>query len=319
MNQTCKEIEILLVNDGSTDKSLSIINMLAAEDDRIQVFNRENKGAGAARNFGLEQATGEYIGFADADDWVEPTMYERLYSTVTENNCDWGICNINVIQDDRPVKTRLQLKDELVDLRRNKLATLQQFMRFKYDNANWNKLFAASVLQKHNVRFDEGMTIWEDLLFNLMYLQFAGKAVVLSAPLYNYRVNSASLYYAGKWDLIDQFNMLYTGYRKAAAEKGNKEEMETFKKEMARNFYYQVIDTIVSQAKTRGRSFISVYKRVLAEIKRTNPGIFFFSKNELKGFQGFKKRLLIRRSYRLFSLLVVFASYVHKKQPARSN
>jgi glycosyltransferase involved in cell wall biosynthesis len=309
MNQTLKEIEIILVNDGSTDNSLSILNALAKEDSRLQVFSRENKGVSSARNFGLEKAKGEFIAFADADDWLEPSMYESLYKAIKENNCDWAICNVNVIIEDLFVKTRLNLQDEVVDLNTKRIEALHQLMRFKYDNANWNKLFNTALIKEHHLRFDEGITIWEDLLFNLSYLHFAEKIAVVAAPLYNYRIHGASLYSTNR-DLIPQFNLLYKNYMKFAAASGTGAETEAFKKGMAQLTYNQLLDMIEKKSKKESPSFIHLYRDFNKNIRHIDPDIFYYGGNEIKGIRGLKKRLLNKRIFSLFSFIIACKRYL---------
>ena len=101
-----QDIEVIAVNDGSTDESKQILDRLAATDDRLRVFHQNNKGVSASRNFGLQHATGHYIGFCDADDWMEPDMLEELYSAITSHDCDWAICNVTVVRDGQPAKLR---------------------------------------------------------------------------------------------------------------------------------------------------------------------------------------------------------------------
>ena len=91
-NQTLREIEILLVDDGSTDGSSALADTLAAEDERICVIHQENKGLSGARNTGIDAATGDYIGFVDADDIVSPDMYEKLYAEAVSLSCEIVTC-----------------------------------------------------------------------------------------------------------------------------------------------------------------------------------------------------------------------------------
>ena len=92
INQTLKDLEIICVNDGSTDQSLEILNEYINVDNRITVINQDNLGAGAARNKGLEVAKGEYIHFLDADDWLEPNAYELVYHHVKKSDTIIDIC-----------------------------------------------------------------------------------------------------------------------------------------------------------------------------------------------------------------------------------
>jgi glycosyltransferase involved in cell wall biosynthesis len=195
LGQTFRDLEVIAVNDGSTDTSAAILDALAATDSRLHVFHSPNKRVSATRNFGLEKAGGEWISFCDADDFMEPTMLEELYHGLKSSAADWAICNVNMIRSDGSSKVRLHmLKDGVLDVAANRPLVIEGLMRFYYDNANWNKLFKASIIKEHDLRFEEGMHIWEDLLFNLQYTQFATKAALINQPLYNYRLLDNSLF-----------------------------------------------------------------------------------------------------------------------------
>ena len=94
VTQTLSDIEIILVNDGSTDQAGEICKEYAAGDSRIRFLDQENRGPSSARNAGLEVAKGEHIGFVDSDDWIEPHMYERLVQIATEHDCDIVWANV---------------------------------------------------------------------------------------------------------------------------------------------------------------------------------------------------------------------------------
>lgn len=88
INQTFDDIEIIALNNGSTDKSLDILNYYAHKDKRIRVINNKNIGVSKSRNIGIEEAKGEYIVFVDSDDWIDSNMIYILYDTISDNNCD---------------------------------------------------------------------------------------------------------------------------------------------------------------------------------------------------------------------------------------
>ena len=92
LNQTFTDFEVLCVDDGSTDKTYEIIEAYSKKDSRIIPLKNPNKGVSSARNFGIDNSNGEYIGFVDSDDFIQPQMYEFLYRAVTENNCDFSVC-----------------------------------------------------------------------------------------------------------------------------------------------------------------------------------------------------------------------------------
>ena len=110
-NQTLEDIEIICVNDGSTDNSLKILEDNAIRDDRIKIINQKNKKQGAARNAGMKIATGEYIGFVDSDDWIDLDFYEKLYNAATRHNFDIALgTNIRVKKNVN--KKRLNITEE---------------------------------------------------------------------------------------------------------------------------------------------------------------------------------------------------------------
>jgi len=93
INQTYSKLEIILVNDGSRDKSLDICKHYQSKDSRIIIIDKINEGVSVARNTGIEAATGKYIGFVDADDWIEPSMYESMLNNIEQYKCNIAFCN----------------------------------------------------------------------------------------------------------------------------------------------------------------------------------------------------------------------------------
>ena len=97
INQTYKNLEIILVDDGATDKSGKLCDELAKLDNRIMVYHKKNGGLSDARNYGVERATGDYIGFVDSDDYIDAEMYEKLYEALKKENVDVAESNIKII------------------------------------------------------------------------------------------------------------------------------------------------------------------------------------------------------------------------------
>jgi glycosyltransferase involved in cell wall biosynthesis len=312
LNQTLQDIEIIAVNDGSTDESKQLLDRLALTDERLNVFHQSNKGVSATRNFGLEQATGTYIGFCDADDWMEPGMLHELYNAVELNDCDWAICNVLVIRDEQPAKLRLQLNDEVVNVADDRPAFVHGLMRFNYDNANWNKLYKASIINDQQLRFNEHMQIWEDLLFNLQYLQYINRVAIVAKPLYNYRILNTSLYSGDTGNKVSQFNKLYNYYSAFAERSAGKAEIAAFKTEMARITYNQLLYQAEVQVNKENNYFLEVIKGYRKELQRFNPAIFDYSSAERKGLQGIKRQLLQRHQFFLFSLIIASKPFLRK-------
>ena len=107
VNQTFGDLQIICVNDGSTDGSLAILEQYAAADNRVEIVNKENGGLNSARNAGLDRVTGEYFAIVDSDDWIDLTAYEKLYARAKESDADMTLCGFNLI--DFPVQKEIPL------------------------------------------------------------------------------------------------------------------------------------------------------------------------------------------------------------------
>ncbi|QNA44994.1 glycosyltransferase family 2 protein [Lacibacter sediminis] len=315
MTQTIKDIEIIAVNDGSTDESKEMLDRLAATDERLLVFHQSNKGVSATRNFGLQQATGSYIGFCDADDWMEPDMLQELYNAITLQNCEWAICNVNMHKEGQPLKVRLQLKDEVMDVADDRTGLLHGLMRFYYDYANWNKLFSAAIIRKYQLGFREDMSIWEDLLFNLQYLHYVNRVAVVAKPLYNYRILPTSLYSGQSKDRVPQFNLLYRHFIDLSSDYTSTDEQEAFRKEMARLTYNHLLYEAEVRVRKKTNHFLGVWRGCTLELNRFDTGVFYYSTDELKGIQGIKKNLLLKKQFNLFALIIAVKPLF--KKPAK--
>ncbi len=184
INQTYKNIEIIMVNDGSKDKSLDIIKEYAEKDNRIRYVDQENGGPGCARNSGLDIAKGDYIGFVDCDDYVVPEMYERLYEDCIGNDAEIAVCDIYTDQDQESDNSKAQ-------------RTVLQFDEFypqlindKITSHLANKLFKKSLFVDgtEKARFKLGNSV--DYMF-LMPVLFrnAKKVVIDEAKLYMHFIN----------------------------------------------------------------------------------------------------------------------------------
>lgn len=183
LDQTFTDYELILVNDGSTDNSLSIIKEFENKDQRIIIYNQENRGVSCARNSGLKLASGRYITFIDSDDYVEPDFLEQLVSK-TEASVDFvfsGMRNIHA----EIVKKKICQKDYYWDL-----DTEDDFIKFLYQplqSSPCAKLYSNSIIQKNQLRFDLSLSCAEDRDFNMKFFNFIRKAVSLSYVGYNYR------------------------------------------------------------------------------------------------------------------------------------
>ncbi len=192
LNQTLQDIEIICVNDNSKDKSLKILENFSKKDKRIKIINFEQTcGQSRARNVALEQTSGKYIGFVDADDFVDPDMFEKMYKKA--QNSDIVMCQAKVFDD--KVKTYKDDAYFALDCFDDKFAEKPFTHEDTKDFATeinvsvWNKIYRAEFLKKSGVKFQEGF-IYEDLpYFYEVYTQ-AKKVILLKEFLYSYRINN---------------------------------------------------------------------------------------------------------------------------------
>lgn len=181
INQTYKEIEIILVNDGSIDKSEEICLSLCDKDSRIKYYCKENGGVASARNYGLSKSTGDFILFVDSDDYTMPNMVETMMQYQSNGNVDWVICGIKVIGKYK--KSVISFGDAL---NLNIVAFGKIIARY-YTKAiihsPCNKLYKRSLIKEYmNIDFRWG----EDYVFNVMYMKNIQTVSVISNPLYVY-------------------------------------------------------------------------------------------------------------------------------------
>lgn len=190
VNQTLQDIEIICVNDGSTDNSLKIIEQYAKKDTRIKVVTQKNKGQSAARNAGLNIANGEYIGFVDSDDFIEPNMYEKLYKNAVLNNSDVAMCSIKVLEPDKTYNTNdsyfsLKIFDKNFDNRTFSYLDCKNFL-FRICVVPWNKIYKRSFLQTNSIYFIPKLN-FEDNVFTLDVLLKSKKISLIRDSLIIYR------------------------------------------------------------------------------------------------------------------------------------
>ena len=182
VNQTLKDIEIILVNDGSTDSSESICIEYAQRDSRIKLINKENGGLASARQAALEVAQGDYFCACDSDDWIEPNMYELLYNKAVESDADIVMCDYWAeYQDKGAEKVLLKYTDK------SDCDLLNDVLNDRFPCQVWNKLFKRSIFSKYSITWEPGINLGEDFLIMLKILQHAIIIEYLPETLYHYR------------------------------------------------------------------------------------------------------------------------------------
>ena len=193
INQTYKNLEIMLIDDGSTDSSDKICDYYTSTDSRVKCFHIENAGASAARNYGIERSNGKFIVFVDGDDILHDKMVERLYAAVYKD-AELAICSCRYIRDNT-CETVDKFTQKQQVIKRKELLEDLYYLKKPYRaieiTAVWGKIYLRSLIG--SIRFDTAMNVGEDFLFNYYYINQINQAAILAYKGYGYRINDDSV------------------------------------------------------------------------------------------------------------------------------
>lgn len=179
--QTMKEIEIIVVNDGTPDHSADIVREYAAVDDRIKIIDQPNQGVAKARNAGLKAVTAALLMFVDADDVVEPDFCQKMFDALTDD-ADVALCWTDFIYDDGIQSDFAHMHSYKID----------SDYKIKTNVVLWNKIFRIDIIRKHMIEFPGGLK-HEDQFFWYAYLPWCRKITVVKEYLYHYRIRKDSI------------------------------------------------------------------------------------------------------------------------------
>lgn len=215
-NQSLRDLEIILVDDGSPDGSGAICDSYAEKDARIKVIHKKNAGVGAARNDGLAIAKGDWVIFCDSDDWLEQNSMEKLVKVGVETDADVVFGDVNLAYDDMIKKVQFY-KNEFVLQQREEIDRLIEadFSRkycfdppeagpaFGYGGP-WNKIVRRQLLSAHDIHFNlEVKGIFDDIIYTAYIFGAAKKVAYVHVPVYNYRQLDSSITHSYKQNLLD--------------------------------------------------------------------------------------------------------------------
>ena len=219
IDQTYKDIELILVNDGSTDQSKSKCDALALMDKRIKVISQENKGPAAARNTGIRHATGNFLFFLDADDFIEVSAIEKLISCYHQFRPQLVMGNFRKLENNGEIinkgvafsRDNRQFKGQLKELKRG---DIQEYVRhfFKYPSNHlvsycWARLYDLTIIKKKKIFANENMRLFEDFAFNLDYLRHTNKIVFVNEPIYTYTMHNSHI--SASMSIVNADSMLH--------------------------------------------------------------------------------------------------------------
>ncbi|MFN2744359.1 MULTISPECIES: glycosyltransferase [Bacillus] len=309
VSQTLKNIEIIIVNDGSTDGSQKIIDHFAKKDSRIKTIVQENQGLGAVRNKGIEAAAGEYLAFIDSDDWIEADYCRSMYEKAQAEDADLVICDYAVdIQD-----TEKTVYPEIAKTYAGKPkdAFIKDLLRGKVSGFSWNKLYRRRLIEQHQLVFplrDELENI-EDQYFSFRCLLYANAAVFVEQPLYHYRVHLSSIVQKYQAGLFDDGLALYEANMDCLTKRG---ELPALKEELQVFLINHGCNSILNEVKSRNKSpSAEKYKNIrrictCPEFRGKIPAV------DLTAFDSKKKLLLLLVRWRLIPAVYGFAAIYQK-------
>ena len=213
-NQTYKNIEIILVNDGSTDGSLEICEKWERKDSRIVVIDKPNSGLASARNAGLEESTGDLIGFVDHDDYIEPEMYEEMYNDMVDHNADIVMCSSYGV-DSKGNKTKAYSSYNSFEIETKELVKRMLHYEKIFCSSVWSKLYKRSIIG--GTRFVDEIVLGEDYYFNGRVYSKINRFYYDSRAFYNYRIvdgsmsrNKVNKYFFDKYKVVEKLEEYYS-------------------------------------------------------------------------------------------------------------
>lgn len=198
LNQTYKNLEIILVDDGSKDRCSEICDLYATKDTRIKVIHKENGGLVSARKAGVLAATGRYIGFVDGDDWVGAGFYQSLYNAISQNDCDVAIAGFSrdLFNQTKSIYNTVPsgyYEGESLKKVFKEMISYGEFYRHGISTYHWNKLFKREVILKHQLEISDDVSIGEDAVVVYATLLDCKRICITDNCAYHYRQREDSM------------------------------------------------------------------------------------------------------------------------------
>ena len=298
VEQNMTNVEILLVNDGSTDDSLAICESYAARDDRIRVINQVNGGANAARNAGLQLARGEWVYFVDGDDFVAPTVctgiekyLDQNYDIVMFSNARFVNGQIGSIPYSKEEK--ILQKEDFEELQLSALNRLGRY-RFNYEVLDlvsiWNKMYRNSFLKSNRLSFIPDFPKLQDLSFNLLVYQQASRAVYTPNVGYYFRHNDQSVSHRYQKDMIEKFDVINAWFEKFIADKRDNDKfVAAYRERIATHMRTCIVRYLCNRQNEKS------YRERKSEFHRlrvSEPYKTALDQTRIRSFHGYKEQVL---------------------------
>lgn len=276
LNQTYKEFELILLDDGSTDTSGQICDQYAQKDGRIRVIHKENSGVSDTRNQGIAAARGEYLQFLDSDDWMTPDATGLFVRAAAEYQCDMVIADFYRVIGERVSKKGAIEEEGLMGRMGYAMSMMQKPADFYY-GVLWNKLYKRSVIEKYQLQMDSSISWCEDFKFNLEYIRHIDTIYVLKVPVYYYVKTKGSLVSQGMSmkKMIRMKRTMFVYYNDFYKELFGEEDYEKNKSQIYRFLLEAAGDGEVAPVLLPGNYRLGTERTTISEGAQEGEGFFF--------------------------------------------
>ena len=297
IHQTMEEIEIILVNDGSTDNCLEICRSYAAKDSRIIVIDQKNQGANVARNNGLHTARGEWIYFVDGDDYVDSRVciwlseyMEQDYEIILFTN---GVCSGNKIRQVNHNEKSIVLDGgEFVELQ---LAAFNRIGKYKYEMnivepaCIWNKIYNRKFLVDNHLVFIPNFPKLQDLSFNLLVYEKARKGIYVPVVGYYYQVNQESVTRRYQPDIIEKFEIVNQWFAQFMDQKTDSRFRQAYAERVATHMRTCIVLYLCNSSNPEG---YYMRKKRFMQLRMREPYYSAAQNTSMADFKGYKEKIL---------------------------
>lgn len=314
LQQTYNNLEIILVDDGSTDNSGKICDEYFKLDSRIKVIHKKNEGLGLSRNVGLKHVSGEYVTFLDSDDYLDSSTIENLFNKIQMYHVDLCKSGFKRIDNNHKIISLRKFSDELFENDETKFKMLPRMIGSapdKKDSFEMNvcgTLYKTSIIKEHNIRFpSERELISEDMIFNIDYMQFARGSYITSFVGYNYRTNINSLTRSYKKDRFNQAKQFYTVVKDKLIKLGY--DYKTI--ERLQRMFFIYLKVCILEEKNSGFST----KRIINRIKEicSDDLVRQIIREYPVKYLGIQQKVFIKLIYyKLATILYIYSKFLNK-------
>lgn len=247
VNQSFNNLELILVNDGSTDNSGEICKIYSQKDNRIKILHKQNGGLSSARNAGIDAATGKYIVFIDPDDRISEDYFIKLFSIAEEHNCDAVVSGYTTVPNNNNIIPGYRLNTVMNG--REFVLSAQSIHSNNDLCFVWRNMYKLKIIKDRNLRFNENVFIGEDVIFNLEYFLESKRLIAIDSILYLYTINNPdSLMRVPFKPKLESSLVLQYKIRRQLSQKSGLLNFKHYKKDLAiyyiNNIYRQIVNNL---------------------------------------------------------------------------